>query len=370
MGVLDRHVLWEWLKIFAVVLAATLGLLVLADMTDNLRDFLDFGAGPVEVIYYYVVLIPSHLPVVLPISVLISLLYALGQLHRNHEFVAMRAAGLGLLRITRSLWLAGLVLTGLGWWLNASIVPTSVEQARRVRANVEFSAEARQVGLDRVGIVPALAFDNQRDQRMWFINRFSRYTHRAFGVTVAELDRQRRETTRIVAREAYFDEVRGVWVFLWGRETWFDPQTGETLRAVAFTEKSFPHIGDDPALMLRLGRKPSELSLRELRQIVEYYTADENPQVVRYAVHYQRLLASPLGTLIVIGLAIPFAVSGVRTNPAVGVSKSIGLFFLYYLLTSFAGLLGERQVLEPAMAAWAPNLAMIALALWLFARVR
>jgi len=81
-------------------------------------------------------------------------------------------------------------------------------------------------------------------------------------------------------------------------------------------------------------------------------------------------LADTLGPLIVIALAVPFAVSGVRVNPAVGVSKSIGLFFLYYILMNLATSLATKEVLDPMLAAWLPNLGMSCVALWLFARLR
>ena len=85
---------------------------------------------------------------------------------------------------------------------------------------------------------------------------------------------------------------------------------------------------------------------------------------------YFGLIADTLGPLIVIAIAIPFAVSGVRVNPAVGVSKSIGLFFLYYLLASFSASLATKQLVEPATAAWLPNVGMALVAAWFFARLR
>ena len=66
----------------------------------------------------------------------------------------------------------------------------------------------------------------------------------------------------------------------------------------------------------------------------------------------------------------PFAVTGVRVNPAVGVSKSFGLFFLYYILDNVASSLATKQLVDPQLAAWLPNLGMAALAIWLFSRLR
>jgi lipopolysaccharide export system permease protein len=52
------------------------------------------------------------------------------------------------------------------------------------------------------------------------------------------------------------------------------------------------------------------------------------------------------------------------------VSKSIGLFFLYYVLMNVAASLATKEVLNPQTAAWLPNLGMALLALVLFARLR
>jgi len=69
-------------------------------------------------------------------------------------------------------------------------------------------------------------------------------------------------------------------------------------------------------------------------------------------------------------LAVPFAVSGVRVNPAVGVSKSIGLFFLYYILMNVANALAAKEIMDPLWAAWLPNIGMSTIAVWLFWRLR
>jgi lipopolysaccharide export system permease protein len=122
--------------------------------------------------------------------------------------------------------------------------------------------------------------------------------------------------------------------------------------------------------MLLIDRKPSHLSLWELRELVAYLRDEESPKLALYAVRYYSLIADFIGPLIVIAIAIPFAVSGVRVNPAVGVSKSIGLFFLYYIFTSFSTTLAAKGFVEPVVAAWLPHAGMALLALWFFVRLR
>lgn len=371
MTTLDRYVLREWLKILGLVLCATMGLLLMQALYDDFRDLLEEGAQATDVIMYFAVKLPSYLSIVLPLSLLVSLLYALGVLHRGNEIVAMRAAGMGVARITRVLWIAGVALSGLTWYLNASVVPQSVEASRSLLDTIRFQAEAGTAsGVDRIGASTGVAFDNQRQNRMWFFNRYSRFADRGYGVTVSELDAQRREKTRLHAGEAYFDRSRGCWVFRNGRETWLEPETGEVVRTVPFVEHVVAHFQEDPALMLVFDLKPSDLSFFELTRIIEYFTIEENPKVTPYAVRYFGLLAETFGPLIILSIAIPFAISGVRVNPAVGVSKSIGFFLLYFLLVKACTAMGGREALSPLWAALIPNLAMLGMGIGLFARMR
>jgi lipopolysaccharide export system permease protein len=331
---------------------------------------LERGAHPLDVAKYFAVNLPSFLPLLLPLALLVSLLYTLGQMHRHHEFTALRAAGISLWRITAPVWVVGVLCCGLVGWLNSSVVPWSVEESRAILERLSFRKEERTLPPDRIGSVPSVAFDNSPASRMWFFNRYSRFTQQGYGVTVSLLDVRRREYTRVLAAQAGRREDGPGWVFLNGRELTFDLEKGELVKTEAFTRLVRTDFDEDPDLMLLIDRKPADLSFFELRRLIAYLSASSNPNVTRYEVYYFGLLTQMLSPLIVIGLAVPFAVSGLRVNPAVGASKSIGLFLLYYALAKLGDSLAFKGILAPEVAAWLPSLGMAGLAVWLFARLR
>jgi lipopolysaccharide export LptBFGC system permease protein LptF len=370
LNVFDRYLLSEWLKMLGLLLAATMGLLLMVALYDEMRNLIQTGVGARDIVLYFLTLMPSYLTIVLPISMLLSLLFVLSKMHRNNELTAIRGAGLNIFATTRVLWLAGVVLCGVSLALNAKVVPWSVESSRSLLEGFEFQAEARRSGSEMLGLVSSVAFDNQRQNRMWFFNRYSRYTQKGYGISVSELDAKRREKTRLMAREGHYDPARRAWVFHDGREVWFDPELGEIMRTVPFAEKVVPHFTEDPTLMLLIDRKPQDLSFNELARITDFFAAENNPKVLRYEVRYYSVLAETIGPLIIIAIAIPFAVAGIRVSPAVGVSKSIGLFATYYILTTLATVLGSKGYIEPAWAALLPNLAMIGLAAFFFGKMR
>lgn len=370
VATLDRYLFVEWLKVFLLTLGVIVGVLLLEAMYDGLSDLLAYGAGFRSLVIYYLVLIPSFFPLVLPISFLVSLLIAVGNFHKNNEIIALRSAGLSLWRISRCYWFAGTALSLVLLYLNAQAVPWSVEVSRTYVDTLRFSSEARlAVDTREVGRVDNLAFDNARENRLWFMNHFSERAYVGVGVTVFSRDLAGRERYRIMAREAVFDDAAGYWTFLEGRELEFNAE-GEPVRSRAFAEKAMPTYTEDPRLMLALNKRPKDLSLFEIASILEQVSAQDNPRVLAYQVQYFEILAGPFSCLIMVGLAVPSAVAGVRTNPMVGVSKSVGYFLAFYLLSNLSAILGERQVLDPLVAAWSPYFLMMAVGLVFFYRQR
>lgn len=352
-----------------MALGMTLGILILQDMYGYVADLIKYGASVGVILRYYLILIPSFLPAIIPLALLISLIFSLGNLHKNNEIIAMRAAGMHLLKITRSLFIAGAFLAGILFYLNAQLVPYSVERSRSLLANLRFATEIKHKDIKDVGLIPAFAFDNLKEGRLWFMDGFSEYTYQGFGVNVYQRNAEGKETHRLVAREAFFDDAEGYWVFLEGAEWTYDPETGEPLRHIPFAEKPMPNFTEPPTIMEALSQRPVDLSLWELKGLLDKVSPEENPALYSYEVRYHSILASPFGCILVVALAIPFVVSGVRVNPAVGVAKAAGLFFAYYLLVNIGTLLAAQQVISSIVAAWVPNVMMLIVAIGLFRRM-
>ncbi|WP_309384014.1 LptF/LptG family permease [Cerasicoccus frondis] len=365
---LDRYVFFEWLKAFIMALAAMVGVLLLEDVQDDMQDYIGWGATAMDMAKYYLYLTPSFMPLILPIALLISILFTLGNLHRNNEITAMRASGLHLFTITRSLWIAGALLTVLLFALNAKVVPDSIEQSRLLRNNWQMQHEASIRDSKRVGMVALMSFDNRSENRIWYMNAFSEFTYDGFGVNVYERDDQGREVRRLIGDEAYFDEVAGHWVFVNGREMLFDPETGESYRSLGFEEKAYPELTEDPWLMQALNDEPDNLSLPEIQKLLALSSSD-NPKLPMYELRQQRILSQPLVCLVMVGIAVPFAVAGVRVNPVVGVAKALGFFALFFALEEIFRLLGSRGVIPLEVAVWLPFGLMLMLSGYYFRKV-
>lgn len=377
--IIDKHVFKEWSKIFLMALCAMVGMLLISSIYNDLQDMLQWQVPTGQTIEFFAMTAVGFLPIVIPVSLLVSLLFILGHFHKNQELTAWRAAGLGIFRITRSLWFAGAILSLLMLFLNATFVPYATERTASIIGKYDKSGERGTT----------LFYNNSATHHIWLISNFKIYfdeeqngnVSEARNVNIYLFSESGVLKEEIVAERGIYREKSGEWTLENGRKIIFgngpgNPPSGQqsfdklndaTSSKLVLSKKEFP---ENPRLMALTSKDPDDLSIPEIREILNTIGEDKNSsRIAEYSVHYNSILASPFCCLIVVGIAIPFAVAGVRTNPMVGVSKSIGLFAAYFVLTNIFNALGTKQWLPPVVAAWAPNLILFAYAAWLCRKV-
>src|SRR5207247_9537627 len=98
MKLLDRYVIRNFLLIYFYCIAGLISIWLIFDVSDNISTFIDEHAPLSLVIRYYATQIPQVFIILLPVSLLLSLLFALGRMSRANEMLSMLTAGVGLPR--------------------------------------------------------------------------------------------------------------------------------------------------------------------------------------------------------------------------------------------------------------------------------
>jgi lipopolysaccharide export system permease protein len=359
ISLFDRYLFREWLKAMLVFLWLTLGILFLEDMYKNSKMFIDREVPLVTVGGYYGALLPHFLCTAVPLSFFLSLLFVLNALHGHNEIVAMRASGWTVFRITRILWVTAGVLVGAMVFFNARILPWASEKVQTILEIIEFNHQKKEGRSDgEVGKISHINFYHWEKNRLWFISDFSLYSHRGKQAMVSQLNDRGQECGRIQAREVCFDEVRREWIFRRGVEWKFDAD--EPIGYQYFDEKQMTDFTETPGLMDGVAKPVKYLTFKELKAIRQEFPKSHK-SLAGYHVRYYSILSTPFVCLVGVLLAVPFSLSGVRSNPIVGVSEAVGLFFLYYLFSHLGDLFGTQGFLSPFVAAWIPNFFMLLL---------
>src|SRR5438093_1301374 len=109
MRLLDRYVIRNFLQVYFYCIAGFISIWLIFDVSDNISTFIDQHVGLRLVVRYYATQLPQVLIILLPVSLLLSLLFALGRMSRANEIVSMLTAGVSLPRVLRPLIGIGMI---------------------------------------------------------------------------------------------------------------------------------------------------------------------------------------------------------------------------------------------------------------------
>lgn len=372
MRLLDRYLLRELLLPLGYCLGGFLIFWLSFDLISELDDYQQKGLSFGEIASVSALKTPELLIIVMPISLLLALLYALTNHARHQELTAMRAAGISLCRLSMPYFAVGLLFTVALFAVNELWAPRSGEAVESILRSGQHLSSTNGPGRWQAN----LNFYNARDGRYWIIGAYNLDTFEMRNPHVSWRSPDQSERSLGAARAV---RTNGCWVFYDVVEfnirlNHLDTTPSKTNALVV------PEFSETPEQIrseIRINKlrninapKGAQLSLRE---ILNYLRLHPNPAAADYAMLQTQLqgrLAWPWTCFVVVLIAIPFGASSSRRNLFVGVASSIFICFVFFILLRLGLSLGSSQRMPPWLAAWLPNLVFGTTGLWLTSRVR
>src|SRR4051794_25172352 len=125
-------ILWELFRVFAMALLVITGILLMAGMV---AEATQHGLGPLQILYVMPLIIPSTLPYTLPATTLFATCVVYGRLAHDNEILAIKAAGVNILRVVWPAVLLGLVMAGVTVALYWQVIPSTHHLMRTMFVN-------------------------------------------------------------------------------------------------------------------------------------------------------------------------------------------------------------------------------------------
>ena len=338
MKLFDRY-------IGAVVVTGTLvALLVLVglDIFFNVIDEIDNvgrGSYTLSVMLQSVLLTtPQSLYELFPLAVLLGSLMGLGAMANHGELVAMRACGLSVWRIVRSVLQTGLLMLVVAICVGEVIAPVAERHGQNLRA------QATERGVSFLGSRGLWVRDDN-----YYINAGKVLgRQRLADLTVYEFDTERQ--LRVSTRAAQAEFNGGQWILKDVQQSVFDGQ------GVSVThEKSvvWPSLLT-PELLGIVQLKPKNMSAADIGQLVDYL--DENGlDTYEYRYAFWGRFMTPLSSLVMLFISVPFVFGSLRS---VGAGQRIffGMLigFSFYIFSQLISQLGQVYGMHPLLAMLLP----------------
>ena len=136
MKILDKYILKTFLTTFLSVFVILFFIFVLQVVWLFINELagkdLDLGS----IFKFLLYKIPSVVPLVLPLSVLLASIMTFGDLSENYEFAAMKSAGISLRRSIKSLVIFIIILSISAFFFSNNIIPIAEYKFTNFRRNI------------------------------------------------------------------------------------------------------------------------------------------------------------------------------------------------------------------------------------------
>ncbi len=313
-----RYFAREILTASALVLAALLALFAFFDM---IRELDDLGRGNYRInamLAYVTLSIPSHAYVVLPAAGLIGTLFALARMSENSEITVMRASGLSLVQLALHVAAAGLVLALATAVVGELIAPYTEEAAKALRLKATRAIIAREF---RSG------FWVKDDRSFVNIQDVTPETE-LLNLKIYEFDQAYRLSAISRAEKGTYAGPNK-WALSNVELTRFEGDRAVLEKVPAAIWNSVL----TPDILSVLKIVPERMSAVNLRSYIEHLR-DNRQKSTRYEIAFWNKLLYPLAAIVMMVLAIPFAICSARAG---GVGVKIVMGIMLGLGYNFAG---------------------------------
>jgi LPS export ABC transporter permease LptG/LPS export ABC transporter permease LptF len=345
-GVLDRYISRLYLRIVGLAFLALLGLFYISTFIDASDKLFKGTATTGAVMQLLAYRTPQFVYFVIPIAALLSVLVTFGLLSRTSELTVMKACGISLYRAAVPVVVLSLIFSLALFALDQEILARAnrragaLDDAIRGRPPKTFNPLNRRWVIGREGIYHYGFFDAKRK------------TLTALNVYRLLPGRWRLASQTYASTAEYHDG----WTGLKGWTQEFSSGPGKWR---AFAKQ--PLALEPPDYFETEETETDLMTVAQLRKSVQELSAS-GFNFVPQQVELHRKMAFPFVTLVMTLLAVPFGVTTGRRGALYGIGLGIIIALSYWMMMSVFIAVGKTGLLPPALAAWTPNIIVVAVA--------
>jgi LPS export ABC transporter permease LptF/LPS export ABC transporter permease LptG len=346
--ILDTYVTKGFLKYFLLVLASFVIIFIVFTFFELLDDVVNNRIAFTIVFNYFRYLLPQIVYYMIPMSVLVAVLVNFGILTRTSQIVAMKASGISLYRLSLSIMIVTILMSGLSFAMQEYVLPGCNQKQDALRDIIK--------GRSPQTYLPPRKWMMGEETKIFNYNFFDEDRNLFGDLSVFEFDSRSFEIKRrIYAARAVWDDSERNWILEKGWSQAFQDQRAVATEFSQFERRPFPDIKEDPRYFKKEVKQSTQMSYRELENYIDDLK-QSGFDVVRLTVALHKKLSFPVISLIMCMIAIPFSFSMGKRGSLYGIGVSVMIGITYWVIQEFFEQVGGAGKLVPFLAAWAPNL--------------
>ena len=328
-------------------------------MFDLIRKIVEFGLPFSLALKILILKLPGFLVLSFPMSVLLSTLLTYGKLSSNSELLALRSLGIKTSRFIVPALIVSIIMTGLTFFFNNSLVPYSNKLAEISIRDGLGKSTIIETGNDVFFPGYGSLIDpktNKPSEKNTYLTQifFSRVVQNKIMKNVTLLDFSRIGSKQVLSAEsASFDKDNLRWIFKNGKIVYFSSDAQTSI--VNFSTYFYP-LGDGPLKVSEIQKDANDMTVAEAIAAKNIYENSGNIKEARkMKVRIQEKFTLPCACLVfgLIGSSLG-SKSNLRSSRSQGFGLSVILILIYYIMSFLFSSLGVKGLLTPIFAAWLP----------------
>ncbi len=344
--IIDRYIMREIVKPTVTICVVLIFIFGCYTATRYLADAVSGQLPGTTVIFFILLKIAIALEVLLPTTLYLSVVIALGRMYKDSEMTALSACGVSKARVLRPVFLVSLMIAVIVSCLSLYIRPWAYSQFFLLRAKAEanFDLTRMKGGTfyeieDGARVIFAERVDQQKDKAKRVFIRTEREDN--LQVIFADKASQHLEPTTgkqiIVFTDGYLYEFT---------------RRGEKGRIIQFEQSAMP-VEPNGKIMPKYRIKAASTGSLTF--------SDDSEEIAEL----QWRLSTPLATILLALIAVPLSRSSPRRGKYAKVMTAVVIFALYYNLSAIIKKWVERGVLDTLPGIWWVQLLLAGLLLLL-----
>jgi lipopolysaccharide export system permease protein len=328
-------------------------------MFDLIRKIVEFGFPFSLALKILILKLPGFLVLSFPMSVLLSTLLTYGKLSSNSELLALRSLGIKTSRFIVPALIVSIIMTGLTFFFNNSLVPYSNKLAEISIRDGLGKSTIIETGNDVFFPGYGSLIDpktNKPSKKNTYLTQifFSRVVQNKIMKNVTLLDFSRIGSKQVLSAEsASFDKDNLRWIFKNGKIVYFSSDAQTSI--VNFSTYFYP-LDDGPLKVSEIQKDANDMTVAEAIAAKNIYENSGNIKEARkMKVRIQEKFTLPCACLVfgLIGSSLG-SKSNLRSSRSQGFGLSVILILIYYIMSFLFSSLGVKGLLTPFFAAWLP----------------
>ena len=330
-------------------------MLIVVEISDRLPRLLRYDASFKAIVVYFFLRLPYLFLLTSPVVVLLAGLFLMNNLSKYSESVAMRGAGISIVRMVRPLLIFGFFFSLLILVMGEYILPEAESFRRKV-----YREWIKKGKVEDKKVKSNIHYSG-KDNNLYYIGFFDGYRNILKTIDITTFDYKNGDIKKkIIASEAEWKEER--WHFKDCYIKNFDE--GNLVSSDFYDVKVVEEIDVTPLDFIKSAKDPLSMNFFELKDYINRLKKigeNYNEQLVELYLK----LSFPFANLIIILFSIPLISTSNRSR-ARGLVFGIGLLicFLYLSAIRICQSLGYNGVLSPIVAAWAANFIFLAVGIF------